>query len=198
MNYNPEKHHRRSIRLKGYNYSLAGAYFITICAHQRECLFGEVIAGAMILNRLGQVVKWHWYTLPKIHRRLQLDEFVVMPNHLHGILVLADDDNGVVGAGLGNNLSVYTENLSAKPAPTEDIATKREHGITEIIRGFKTFSARRINQIRHTRGISLWQRNYYEHIIRNEESLNTIRQYIINNPLSWEVDQLHPNNPSKW
>ncbi|MFN6517217.1 MAG: transposase [Nostoc sp. CreGUA01] len=96
---------------------------------------------------------------------MQLDEFVIMPNHIHGIIQLT---------------------------------TSGEEALSEIIRSFKTSSARRINQLRDSRGISVWQRNYYEHIIRNDEALQKIREYIFNNPLSWEQDQLHPNNPSKW
>ncbi|MDM9381338.1 hypothetical protein QUB80_11555 [Chlorogloeopsis sp. ULAP01] len=209
MKYNPEKHHRRSIRLQGYNYSQAGAYFITICTSQRECLFGEIVDEQMKLNNLGKVAQWYWRILPKYHPRLLLDDFVFMPNHLHGILILTDDSeheegedfancDRIVGAGLTENLSVLSKILSAKPAPTGNSTIKRHHGIPEIIRGFKTFSARRINQIRCTPGISVWQRNYYEQIIHNEIALNTIRQYIANNPSSWEIDQLHPQNPSKW
>jgi putative transposase len=103
-----------------------------------------------------------------------------------------------VGSGFADNILLKTDKFSVKPAPTGNSTIKRHHGIPEIIRGFKTFFARRINQIRCTPGIPVWQRNYYEHIIRNEIALNTIRQYIANNPSSWEVDQLHPQNPSKW
>jgi putative transposase len=204
MKYDPENHHRRSIRLKGYDYSSAGSYFITICTYQRECLFGEISNGEMQLNQYGQIVQLHWQNLPKYHPRLQLDEFVVMPNHMHGILVLKDnrdvfhDRNDGVGAGLVDKFSVEKQKLSAKPAPTVDTGIERDRGISEIIRGFKTFSARRINQIRHKPGIPVWQRNYYEHIVRDESSFQKIRQYIQTNPIAWEIDQLHPNNPSKW
>jgi putative transposase len=219
VKYNPDKHHRQSIRLKGYDYTSPGAYFITICSYQRECLLGEIVDGEMQLNQLGNVVRSHWIKLPTYHSHLQLDAWVVMPNHVHGILILTH--NGV-GAGLGENISVEPMNLMSKPAPTgQSINTPRAglgenisvepmnlmskpaptghyHGIPEIIRGFKTFSARRINEIRKVKGIPVWQRNYYEHIIRNEESLQHLRQYIHNNPLSWWEDQLHPDVPSTW
>jgi putative transposase len=204
MKYNREKHHRRSIRLKGYDYSSVGSYFITICAYQRECLFGEIIDGRMQLNRFGQIVQLHWQNLPKHHHRLQLGESVVMPNHMHGILILKDnrdvfdDRNDVVGAGFADDLSLSIEDLPTKPAPTGNLMVTQHCGISEIIRGFKTFSARRINQIRHTRGFHVWQRNYYEHIIRDESSFQKICQYIQTNPISWEIDQLHPDNPSKY
>lgn len=189
MKYNPGKHHRRSLRLKGYDYSSPGAYFITICTHQRECLFGEIVDGEMQLNPLGHVVRSHWLKLQTYHSHLQLDAWVVMPNHVHAILIVT---HGEVGAGLAENISVEPINLISKPTPTG------HHGIPEIIRGFKTFSARRINEIRKIRRVPVWQRNYYEHIIRNEESLQHIRQYVQDNAIAWQHDQLHPDNPSKW
>ncbi|BCX13327.1 MAG: hypothetical protein KatS3mg067_2265 [Thermosynechococcus sp.] len=169
---------RRSIRLKGYDYSQAGAYFITICTKDRACLFGEVVDGEMRLNDFGQVVHGVWNNLPNHYAGVEMDAFVVMPNHVHGIVV-------IVGAGL-------------KPAPTTTAApttttAPTQHGLPEIIRGFKTFSARRINELRSTPGVPVWQRNYYEHIIRNEESLHRIREYIANNPLKWQLDQENPD-----
>ena len=210
MKYDPQKHHRRSIRLQGYDYTSPGAYFITICTHQRQCLFGEIVDGEMQLNEFGIVARSHWMKLPQHHSHLQLDAFVVMPNHVHGILVLTDR----VGAGFDTGIGC-TDTLSAKPAPTDVSVSTKRHGIPEIIRGFKTFSARRINQMRKVgagfdTGIgctntlsakpapTVWQRNYYEHIIRNDIALAHIQQYIDNNPRSWQQDQLHPNNPSKW
>lgn len=194
MKYNSNKHHRRSTRLKNYDYSTPGAYFITICTHQRECLFGEIVDGAMQLNRLGLVVAAHWKNLPKYHPRLKLDEFVVMPNHVHGIIFLADP---FVGAGFDDHLNGLTNNTLAKPAPTDAALPTQGHSISEIIRGFKTFSARQINQIRHITGVPVWQRNYYDRIIRNETSLQQIRQYIDNNPLSWQQDPLQPDRPTQ-
>ncbi|UBF27441.1 transposase [Kovacikia minuta CCNUW1] len=192
MKYDPDKHHRRSIRLQGYDYASAGAYFITICTHQRQCLFGAVVAGEMRLNEFGQIARSHWLKLPNYHSHLRLDEFVVMPNHLHGILVVADSP---VGAGFDVQSMVHTDNPLAKPAPTDALQQTSHHGIPEIIRGFKTFSARRINQIRRVSRTPVWQRNYYEHIIRDESSLERLRQYIHNNPQSWQQDQLHPDVP---
>jgi putative transposase len=183
MKYNPEKHHRRSIRLKGYDYTQAGMYFVTICIWQRECLLGNVVGTDLPissnndndinqptpmyteLSRYGQVVQYNWNILAKKFSNVQLDEFVIMPNHIHGIIQLK---------------------------------ASGEKPLSEIIQSFKTSSARRINQLRDSKGTPVWQRDYYEHIIRNEEALQKIRTYILNNPLSWQQDQLHPNNPSKW
>jgi putative transposase len=286
MAYNPEKHHRRSIRLKGFDYSSPGAYFITICTRHRECLFGEIANGEMTLNRFGKMVATHWANLAKHHPHVQLDEFTIVPNHVHGIIVLIhiESVDPLVGAGFndptlaktdqwttkpalhhpsrshsssltqngnrasnsggdradfGDRVLDGSEKLLAKPAPTvplqldagvddrmrnmgdrashigcdragfgdrvldgsEQLLAKPAptvHGISEIIRGFKTFSARRINQIRQTPGLPVWQRNYYEHIIRDESAFENIRQYIRNNPKSWTQDQLHSDNPSKW
>jgi putative transposase len=157
MNYNPELHHRRSIRLKGYDYSTAGAYFITICTLDREQLFGDILDRTMVLNELGNIAQLHWQKLERHHANLILDRSVVMPNHLHGIMIL-------------------------------DSSIEDSKSISEIIGSFKTFSAREINKIRKLKGIPVWQRNYYEHIIRSETELDYVRQYIVNNPINWQID----------
>jgi REP element-mobilizing transposase RayT len=124
-----------------------------------------------------------WKDLPDHYGQVLLDEFVAMPNHVHGIIILNDN---TVGAGF-------------KPAPTidnHDIQHRnsfKHHGLPEIIRAFKTFSARRINQARNTPGIPVWQRNYYEHVIRNEEDLNKVREYISTNPAGWDKDEENPD-----
>ncbi len=171
MSYNSEKHHRRSIRLKGYDYSQPGAYFVTICTHQRDCLFGSVINGQMILNEYGKIVEQTWFDLVNHVGNVELDAFVVMPNHVHGIIIIIDNSD-VVGAG-------------SEPAPT----LRKSQPLPEIVRQFKTFSAKRINQIRRTAGVPVWQRNYYEHIIRQEEVLQQLRAYISENPQRWELDE---------
>jgi len=129
------------------------------------CLFGDVTAGKMQLNDAGKIVQAVWGDLPNHYERLELDAFIVMPNHVHGIVV-------IVGAGL-------------KPGPAK-------HGLPEIVRGFKTFSSRRINEMRETPGVAVWQRNYHEHIIRNHESLDRLREYIANNPMQWALDRENP------
>ena len=191
MKYDPEIHHRRSIRLKGYDYLQSGAYFITLCTHNRECLFGEIPVGAgskPALSIVGlewaglewaglepaptqyrNIVQFTWNDLTNHITGIVLDEFVIMPNHVHGIIQ-------ITGAGL--------ERAGLEPAPT---------GLPEIVRQFKTFSAKRINATRNSPGISVWQRNYYEHIIRNEHELNKIREYIQNNPLNWDSDRINPS-----
>jgi REP element-mobilizing transposase RayT len=180
MKYDRNKHHRRSIPLPGYDYRTPGAYFITICSWQRECLFGEVIDDTMQLSPYGKTVFFNWSILPKRYPNVELDNFIVMPNHVHGIIVLKDSRE-----------INYTE--------SDKLALKKSkiYPLSEIVRGLKTSSARRINQVRYLTGVSVWQRGYYEHIIRNEESLFAIREYIINNPLSWGKDELYPHNSVK-
>jgi len=159
MIYNPNIHHRRSIRLVGYDYSQSGAYFITICTPNRECIFGEIVDRVMNYNELGNIARSYWQNLARHHPNIAIDEWIVMPNHLHGIIIIHE---------------------SSKP-------------ISEIIRGFKTFSARPINKYLDRKGYPLWQRNYYEHIIRSEDELNNVRQYMINNPTNWDTDKNNIN-----
>jgi putative transposase len=159
-------HDRKSIRLKEYDYSLPGEYFVTICTHDHESVFGDVIDEEMKLSQFGEIVRDAWYDLPNHNYGIDLGEFIVMPNHIHGIIIIND-----VGAG-------------SEPAPTG-----KRHGLTEIIRQLKTFSSIRINKTRNTIGIPVWQRGYYEHIIRNEKELDNIRDYIVNNPIKWAYDE---------
>jgi len=177
MKYNPEKHHRRSIRLQGYDYSLPGAYFITICTEKRICLFGNIIYGKMVLNEYGKIAQQCWLNIPLHYQNVELNEFVVMPNHIHGIIII----NDTVGA---------IHELPQQKTPQQ----RRLMTLPKIIGRFKMNSAKQLNQLRQTSGLSVWQRNYYEHIIRNEFEFNKIREYIINNPLKWELDKHHSNN----
>ena len=182
MKYDPAKHHRRSIRLKGYDYSQAGYYFVTICCYQRQCLFGKIIDGVMHLNRYGAIVEDEWLKSSVIRAEIKLDEYIVMPNHFHGIIII-----NPVGANGRSPLRSASQHLSMK-----------SRSLSSLMAGFKSAVTKKINLIRNAPGTPIWQRNYYEHIIRNQESLDKIRQYVINNPLSWQIDQLHPDNPSKW
>jgi REP element-mobilizing transposase RayT len=188
MKYNPDIHHRRSIRLKDYDYSQMGAYFVTVCVQGHEILLGKIIDGEMRLNPLGVVVRDCWDELPRHYSHVELDTFVVMPNHVHGIIILADADVGAGFKPAQTGLHNITAGAGLKPAPT-----KKRHGLSEIIRAFKTFSSRHINKLRHAPGESVWQRNYYEHVIRNEKSLDKIREYILTNLLRWELDRNNPH-----
>ena len=175
--HNSRKHRRKSIRIKGYDYSQAGAYFITICTHNRECLFGEAANGEMRLTRLGEIVKTSFTDLPHRYQEIELDYFTVMPNHIHVIIAITN-----VGA------------IHELPLPPNDPMHRRRMLIPEIIGYVKMNTAKRINQSRNTPGARVWQRNYYEHIIRNDDELNQMREYISQNPLQWELDEENPRN----
>jgi len=175
MKYNPDKHHRRSIRLKGYDYSQPGAYYITVVTHGRECLFGEIVDGNMILNDAGKFARKCWVEIPKHFPHTDLDEFIIMPNHVHGIIVIVENDKNVGAIHV----------LPLRESPMQ----RRKMILPKIIGRFKMNTAKHINKMRNSPGVRVWQRNYWEHVIRNENELNRIREYIINNPLQWEMDK---------
>ena len=178
MSHDSNKNQRHSIRLKDYDYSQAGAYFVTICTHNKECIFGKVVNGEMVSNEYGRVVEEEWAKTAEIRKKVALDVSVVMPNHFHGILVIVDKCRGTVHR-----------------APTlEQFAKPTSGSLPTIVRYFKSAVTRRINDPRGTPYMAVWQRNYYEHVIRNEDDLDEIREYIVNNPLKWDLDSENPNN----
>jgi Transposase and inactivated derivatives len=178
MKYDPEKHHRHSIRLKEYDYTQVGAYFVTICTWGRECLFGEIVDGEMRLNECGHIVTNEWARSCEIRQEIELDEWIIMPNHVHGIVIITN-----VGAHGRAPLQHDNTVLHRKP-----------RSLSSFIAGFKSSATKRINETRGLPGVPVWQRNYYEHVIRNEESLNEIRQYIAENPMRWAEDEENPEN----
>ncbi len=178
MTYDPKKHHRRSIRSKEYDYSQTGAYFITICAYNKECIFGEIIDGKMVLNELGKIAWNEWNKTALIRKNMKIDEYIVMPNHLHGVIIITDDCRGTL-----------------QRAPTfERFSKPVSNSMPTIIRLFKSTTTKQINKLRRTPGLPVWQRNYYEHIIRNEDELNQIREYTVNNLIKWALDKENPRN----
>jgi len=190
-----DKHHRRSIRLKGYDYAHAGAYFVTICTQDRECLFGGIIAGEMRLNDAGHMVYRIWNDLSVKYLGIETDEFVVMPNHVHGIIV-------IVGAGpcACPGIHARPESCTAQPQTGQPQGVAPTTlSLPEIVHRFKSFTtAEYRNGVRYKNWSpfngKLWQRNYYEHVIRNEDEMDRIRQYIIENPLKWAEDEDNPVN----
>jgi len=265
--FDPQRHHRRSIRLKGYDYTQAGVYFVTICTQARECLFGDVVNDQMRLNDAGQMVESAWLDLPQRFPNVELDEFVIMPNHMHGIILIAvgaglvPAPNGAttatidrattrvaptttpdVGAGLVPALDeATTGRATTRVAPTTtpdagaglvpaldeattDRATTRVAptsppnvgaglvpalGATtrvaptrlgDIVGAYKSITTHEYIVGVRERGWppfegKVWQRNYYEHIVRNERELDAIRPYIRNNPLQWALDRDNPAHP---
>lgn len=158
---------RKRTRLRGYDYSYPGAYFVTVCTQKQKLTLGNVRKGKFLPTICGEIAREKWLELPERYPDIELDAFIIMPNHIQGIIF-------IVEAGL-------------KPAPT-----KKRYGLSEIVRAFKTYSSRAINEIRKTPGVHFWQRSFYDHIIRNEMELNRVREYVQNNPLSWELDKENP------
>ncbi|MCA1554299.1 MAG: hypothetical protein LC737_07975 [Chloroflexi bacterium] len=197
MKYDPFKYHRRSIRLRGYDYSQAGAYFVTICAQNRECLFGEVVDGEMELNDAGaMLVRW-WDELPNKFPAVESDAFVVMPNHIHGIVVIADDGQprrvapteviADVGATLRGRPIRGRPDAPTRPTLGDIMDWFKTMTTNEYIRGVKQRGWKPFDK-------RVFQRNYYEHIVRNERELNAIREYIQNNPANWMMDMDNTKN----
>ncbi len=181
MPFDPKKHRRRSIRLEGYDYSQVGEYFVTLCAHKMRRLFGEVKNGQMHLNRLGQIVESEWRKTPHLRPGVDLGDFVVMPNHLHGLVLI--------------RLRPQKKNVAGSLARrAHDCAPLRRppRGLGSIIAGFKSVTTTRINQQRGTPHSPVWQRNYYEHIIHDEEDYLRTRHYISINPKLWHLDRYNP------
>lgn len=171
---------------------------MTIVAWQREMLFGETVDEEVVLNRNGQIVRDAWFDLKNHYRHMELGAFIIMPNHTHGIIVLVDGDRG--GSSASGGTILPDESIAGtKSVPNSQtrpyVKPKPRHGLPEIVRAFKSFSARRINRLRRTDGIPVWQRNYYEHIIRNEQEMDRITRYIETNPSMWAEDEENPNHP---
>jgi REP element-mobilizing transposase RayT len=188
MTHNQARHHRRSIRLKGYDYARSGAYFVTVCAQGRTCLFGEVVNGVMRANNAGRMLEAVWDDLPVFYRGVDIDAFAVMPNHIHGIIVLVGAaPRGRPGIGADGRPD---SGQAQGPAPTG-------LSLGEVVRRFKTMTTKRYADGVENLGWPafpgrLWQRNYYEHVIRDDESLDRIRRYIVDNPARWAVDRDNP------
>ena len=205
-NGGPQKR-RRSIRLKGYDYALPGAYFVTICTHRHRCILGEIVNSRMVLSDCGHTVAACWREIPAHFAHLELDEWVVMPNHIHGIIVIVDDPRGRGEAFLESNYaekgtahgkeSLRTDRSSRNASP---LLPKPPYpcgppscSLGSIVGNFKSVTTRRINRIRKTPGVPVWQRSYYERVIRNERELNAVRQYIRENPARWAEDRENPD-----
>ena len=158
---------RKQLRLHEYNYSLSGAHFVTIWVHHKQCLFGDIENGMMYLIPYGKIVQSYWNDLTCHYAGISNDIFNAMPNYVHGI-ILIQDENGRVGL---------------EPAPI------KKHLLSEIVRAFKTFSSKGINELRQSLGIVVWQRSFYEHVIRDEQDYHAISEYILNNQAKWESDK---------
>ena len=185
MKHEPQEHQRRSVRLKAYDYSQPGACFLTICARDGEPLFGGIENGRMQLNALGEIAKQEWVRPAVVRSNVALDDFAVIPNHLHGIVVLVDSNLPGPVFRRGDSASrPYMPHQPHGPSP---------NSVGAIVGQFKSLTAKRINAVRETPGARVWQRNYYEHVIRNEDELHRVRQYIVDNPAQWDLDEYNPD-----
>lgn len=209
MLYDPQKHHRRSIRLKGYDYSQEGLYFITLCCQNRACLFGEVKDGKMILNEAGKIAEEEWLKTPQIRKNTELGEFVVMPNHFHAILEIKysvcggelkfaqfkspSQTIGAIIRGFKGATTKRIKELINREGNISDKGNNRDR--TGVLRyAQNTDGDRGESQFAPTIAPTIWQRNYWEHIIRNQQEYERIANYIIRNPAKWEADRLNKSS----
>jgi 2-C-methyl-D-erythritol 2,4-cyclodiphosphate synthase len=185
MAYDPDRHHRQSIRLPGYDYSQPGTYFLTLCAHNRECLFGEVMAGEMRRNSIGELVAEEWVKSATMRSELRLDQWIVMPNHLHGIVSISgvmtlERERAHARAPLQGSSGAH------RPPP------RKAQSISSFVAGFKSAVTSRVNRHRNTPQSPVWQSNFFEHVVRSDRALQAIREYIVVNPQRWGSDRENP------
>ena len=193
--FDPQKHHRRSIRLKGYDYSSEGAYYVTIVAHGRECLFGEIIDGEMHPSKYGEIIQKWWNEISVHFPNVELGAFVIMPNHVHGIIFIIDNRSDHPNSNNQENVNNInqggeTQNQGGETPP------QRRPTLGQIMAYFKYQSTKEMNKIETENSITkFWQRSYYEHIIRNEKELQQKTDYIMDNPSQWDEDDENPVKP---
>jgi len=206
MSYDPDRHNRQSLRLPEYDYRAPGAYFVTICTANRRCLFGTVIDAQMRLNDYGAIVAEEWRRTEQVRDRVVSDTFVVMPNHTHGIIIITDppddaDDDSNDRSELASNDDADNNRGRDSPAvhpyhgknPNRTFGGAIAGSLSTIMRQFKSMVTKRINRLRDTPDGDVWQRNFYEHVVRNRNALQRIRRYIRQNPAQWDTDRIHPN-----
>lgn len=181
MKFDSQVYCRRSIRLREYDYAQAGAYFTTIVTAGREFLFGKIENEEMRLSALGEIARVEWFKTAELRSNVKLweDEFIVMPNHIHGIIWVNENDDSIVGA-------------RRRRAPTEQFGKPTTGSLPTIIRAYKSAVTYKINEMRQTRGTPVWQRNYYEHVIRDQNDLEQIYKYVQCNPSQWAKDEENP------
>ena len=189
MSLYKNKYRNESARLPGYDYSTPGYYFLTVCTHDRGHLFGEIDNGKMNLNEYGIIVRDEWDKSFAIRRELVRDEFVVMPNHFHGIVQIV-----VVDVGTHGRASLRRRRRNAESPLQFGVAYRAPKSVSSFMGGVKSAITKRINQTRNTPGARTLQYRFHDHIIRNENELFRIRQYIRNNPINWELDKINSRN----
>ena len=172
---------RRSLRLEGYDYRRQGVYFVTVCANRNAKLFGRIDDGVMIRNAIGDIINDEWWKTAELRPNVKLDAFVIMPNHIHGIIVISDDG------------SQATSQHASVDVPKPASRYLQSGSLGAIVGRFKGKVSRRVHDLPTCRDLLVWQRNFYDHIIRNEKSLQAIREYIMTNPGRWTEDSYYTN-----
>lgn len=202
MAYDPTCHNRRSIRLPEYDYRSPGAYFVTTCTADRRCLFGAVENGRMRLNDYGRIVAEEWERTESVRDRVVIDTFVVMPNHTHGVIIITDPpdadserelSSSTDGAGNTHGRGSSPMNPYHGEPPDRTFGGAIAGSLSTIMRQFKSMVTKRINRLRDTPGADVWQRNFYERVVRDRDELNRIRRYIRQNPAQWHRDRNRPS-----
>ncbi len=177
MNSQSKIHHRKSIRLSSWDYTSDAVYFVTICTFNHQNLFAKIINGQLIFNKFGNIVQEEWLKTAELRDYVKLDEYVIMPNHFHAMIWICSGKTKI--------------EPTVSNSPIKKFGSIQPKSLSVIIRSFKSAVTKRINEIRRTPGAPVWQRNYYEHIIRDEKDYNRIQEYIINNPLKWADDRYY-------
>lgn len=188
-------HNRRSMRLQSWDYANSAAYFVTLCVEDRRCLFGEIADDVMRLHDFGQIAEGCWVAIPAHFPHIELDAFVVMPNHVHGILLIVSD-------APTNDVTVNDGRGAALLRPYDSVRKLHQISVQPgslgaIVRSYKSAVAKQINQLRNTPSATVWQRNYHDRIIRNQRELEATRKYIEDNPMQWALDEETPDKPRK-
>jgi REP element-mobilizing transposase RayT len=169
-----KENHRRSIRLRNYPYAERGFFFITICTHEKRCTLGKIANYEIALSKIGQIAEKCWREIPLHFPTAKLDQYTIMPNHLHGIVIISKD-----------------ESAPTLDTPFERFGKPIRGSLPTIIRSFKSAVTKRVHELGENGSLPVWQRNYFEHVIRNQDSLNKIRNYIWENPIHWCADEYH-------
>jgi putative transposase len=206
---NEPQPNRRSVRLDEYDYSQPGMYYVTVCTSGRECLFGRVVDDSIVLNAIGEAVEKCWLVIPKHFPHVAIDAYIVMPNHIHGIIMI-EDKAGLAGIHQGfrqkrawqslNSIDGCREDLQdirarhASPLQESKSARFGKRTIGAIIGSFKSAATREAKKVSGDADLNMWQRSYYEHIVSSESGLNQIRRYISENPANWNTDDDNPAN----
>ena len=192
VKFDLEIHHRNSIRLKGYDYSQEGGYYLTIVTYGRQVLFGAVVGGKMRVNAMGKIVQECWGEIPDHFPNVGVDDFVVMPNHVHGILFIHENNRAATYSIPLAGARTRRGTIYRAPTKTEQFGKPTAGSLPTIVRTFKATVTRRAG--RELSSSNIWQRNYYEHILRDQADYERVASYILDNPLDWDQDEENPQN----